>query len=220
MATSYRKHNDNSMATIADERQDASSPTVVLITGANRGLGLGILKRYIALPDHTVIALNRNPSKSDNSRLIDLTENHGIRPILTSSSPTSAWPRSIPPSSAKPSSSTSKSNTLSAVAVYQATRELLKRSPLVNPSALPWVLLLGPFRIRINEEDQWLNSFVLDPGWVQTNTGNAAAELRRLEAAPLTVDVSCDGMFDVLRKATKEKYGGKSVLYTGDIQAW
>ncbi|OBT98981.1 hypothetical protein VE01_02444 [Pseudogymnoascus verrucosus] len=37
------------------------SPTVVLITGANRGLGEGIIKRYLAKPNHTVIAANRNP---------------------------------------------------------------------------------------------------------------------------------------------------------------
>lgn len=36
-------------------------PTIVLITGANRGLGKGLLKRYLALPNHTVIAANRDP---------------------------------------------------------------------------------------------------------------------------------------------------------------
>jgi NAD(P)-dependent dehydrogenase (short-subunit alcohol dehydrogenase family) len=35
--------------------------TTVLITGANRGIGLGLLERYLAKPSHVVIAAVRNP---------------------------------------------------------------------------------------------------------------------------------------------------------------
>ncbi|KAK6952867.1 hypothetical protein Daesc_005164 [Daldinia eschscholtzii] len=57
------------------------APTVVLISGANRGLGKGLLELYLAKPNHIVIAANRNPDhptskaleqlpKGENSRLI------------------------------------------------------------------------------------------------------------------------------------------------------
>ncbi|KAI1476411.1 NAD(P)-binding protein [Daldinia eschscholtzii] len=57
------------------------APTVVLISGANRGLGKGLLELYLAKPSHIVIAANRNPDhptskaldqlpKGENSRLI------------------------------------------------------------------------------------------------------------------------------------------------------
>lgn len=36
------------------------SQTTVLISGASRGLGLGLLKLYLAKPNHTVIAANRS----------------------------------------------------------------------------------------------------------------------------------------------------------------
>jgi norsolorinic acid ketoreductase len=35
--------------------------TTVLITGANRGIGLGLTERYLAKPSHVVIAAVRNP---------------------------------------------------------------------------------------------------------------------------------------------------------------
>jgi NAD(P)-dependent dehydrogenase (short-subunit alcohol dehydrogenase family) len=38
-----------------------ASKTTVLITGANRGIGLGLLERYLAKPSHIVIAAVRNP---------------------------------------------------------------------------------------------------------------------------------------------------------------
>lgn len=41
-----------------------SDNTVVLITGSNRGIGLGFVKAYLARPNHTVIAAVRDPSKS------------------------------------------------------------------------------------------------------------------------------------------------------------
>ena len=37
------------------------APTVVLITGANRGIGRGLLELYLARPAHTVIAAVRDP---------------------------------------------------------------------------------------------------------------------------------------------------------------
>ena len=74
--------------------------------------------------------------------------------------------------------------------------------------------------MRINEEDEWLNTFTLDPGWVQTDMGNASAQHFGIDAAPTTEEDSVNGLFNVLNTGTKEKYGGKVVLYTGAVQVY
>ncbi|KAK0622330.1 putative NADPH-dependent 1-acyl dihydroxyacetone phosphate reductase [Immersiella caudata] len=40
------------------------APTTVLITGGNRGIGLGVVEKFLSRPNYTVIALNRSPSDS------------------------------------------------------------------------------------------------------------------------------------------------------------
>ncbi len=76
------------------------------------------------------------------------------------------------------------------------------------------------YGVRINAEDEWLNTFVMDPGFVQTEMGNFGARTFGMAEAPTTVDESTGGMYEVLTTATKEKYGGKCVLFTGEVQVW
>ena len=76
------------------------------------------------------------------------------------------------------------------------------------------------YGVRINAEDEWLNTFVMDPGWVQTEMGNEAARLFGVAEAPTTTEDSVNGLYNVLTTATKEKYGGKVVLYTGEVQVY
>ena len=57
------------------------APTIVLITGANRGIGKGLLQRYLAQPDHTVIAANRDPQHPTSQDLIQLPTGQGSRLI-------------------------------------------------------------------------------------------------------------------------------------------
>ncbi|KAK3369752.1 hypothetical protein B0T24DRAFT_533011 [Lasiosphaeria ovina] len=52
---------------------------VVLITGANWGIGRGLLARYLALPDHTVIAANRDPDGASSRALSSLPRGEGTR---------------------------------------------------------------------------------------------------------------------------------------------
>lgn len=60
----------------------ASTPYIVLISGATRGLGKGLLERYLARPNHTVIAANRDPSASTSKSLHDLPKADGTRLII------------------------------------------------------------------------------------------------------------------------------------------
>lgn len=57
-------------------------PTVVLITGTNRGIGKGLLQRYLQLPDHTLIAANRNPDHPSSKELFSLPKAEGTKLIL------------------------------------------------------------------------------------------------------------------------------------------
>lgn len=98
---------------------------------------------------------------------------------------------------------------------------LRRRQPPVPNAAygaakctLPW------YALRISAEDEWLNAYVLDPGFVQTDGGNSAAKTFGMKEAPTTVDESTDGMFTIMTGAIKEKLGGQVVLYTGEVQIY
>lgn len=56
--------------------------TIVLISGANRGLGRGLLQRYLQLPNHTIIAANRNPSCPSSADLFNLPTAAGTKLII------------------------------------------------------------------------------------------------------------------------------------------
>jgi NAD(P)-dependent dehydrogenase (short-subunit alcohol dehydrogenase family) len=58
------------------------SPTVILISGANRGLGEGLLSRYLQRDNHIVIAANRDPSHSSSTALQNLPTGKGSRLIV------------------------------------------------------------------------------------------------------------------------------------------
>jgi len=57
------------------------SPIIVLITGANRGLGKGLLEQYLARPNYVVIAGNRDPEHSSSKILNDLPRGDGTKLI-------------------------------------------------------------------------------------------------------------------------------------------
>lgn len=56
--------------------------TIVLISGANRGLGEGLAKRYLAQPNHIVIAANRNSRHPTSKALADLPKGEGSSLIV------------------------------------------------------------------------------------------------------------------------------------------
>ncbi|KAH8160712.1 hypothetical protein CIB48_g7529 [Xylaria polymorpha] len=246
------------------------SQTIVLITGTGRGLGKALVERYLALPNHTVIAANRNPGdagtksladlpKGANSVLIttkyeagveqsafnvvsELQEKHSITyldVVIPNAAIATVFPLAREVKRADIVEHV-EVNVLSVIALFQATRELLQKStkqPIFAPmgSAAGYLqhqpnvpssaygvskAMLFWYGARINAEEEWLNTFVIDPGWVQTEMGNDAARRWGLKEATLGVDEAMDGVFRVLRTATKEKYGGRAVLYTGEVQEW
>ena len=57
-------------------------PTAILITGANRGIGEGLLKLYLAKPNHTVIVGNRDPNHPPSQALLSLPKAEGTTLFL------------------------------------------------------------------------------------------------------------------------------------------
>jgi norsolorinic acid ketoreductase len=65
------------------------APRIVLITGANRGIGKGILELYLKKPDHTVIAAIRDPSHPTSQALADLPRGEGTTLVIVKNDATS-----------------------------------------------------------------------------------------------------------------------------------
>lgn len=58
------------------------APTIVLISGANRGLGKGLTERYLARDDHTVVAAVRDPDHPTSKALADLPKGKQSRLVV------------------------------------------------------------------------------------------------------------------------------------------
>ncbi|KAI0107007.1 putative NADPH-dependent 1-acyl dihydroxyacetone phosphate reductase [Nemania sp. FL0031] len=244
--------------------------TIVLITGATRGLGKALVQRFLALSNHTVIAANRDPSspgstslselpKGASSELIviqydaraekspfevvhQLREKHSITHldiVVPNAAIATHYPLARDVRRADILEHV-EVNVLSVISLFQATRELLRNAPgqpifapmgsgagsLGRQPPVPSSVygasksMLFWYGIRINAEEEWLNTFVIDPGWVQTDMGNAAARGWGLKEATLALDETMDSVFQLLRTTIKEKHGGKAVLYTGEVLEW
>lgn len=58
------------------------APTIILISGANRGIGKALVERYLARDDNTVIAAVRDPSHPTSKALADLPAGQQSRLIV------------------------------------------------------------------------------------------------------------------------------------------
>ncbi|KAH9885875.1 hypothetical protein F4778DRAFT_786925 [Xylariomycetidae sp. FL2044] len=206
------------------------APTIVLISGANRSLCLSLLKRYLVLPDYIVIAANRSPEHTSSNSLADLRrgdgsqlivvkvdamieqdafdavrtlqDKHGITHldiVIADSGLLYVWP---PVSELKLDDPRAHMapNVYGCIALYQATRSLMKKStrePIFSP--------IGSSAGCITDDSR-LNTFVMDPGLVQTDLGNAGAVHFGLPHAPQTVDETCDPMIKVFSESSKQKH--------------
>lgn len=72
----------------------------------------------------------------------------------------------------------------------------------------------------MNGEEDKLTAFVIHPGWCQTDMGNSAAVIFRLEQAPVEVMEACSGILQLIDRAGKESHGGKFWNYDGEQLAW
>ncbi|KAL4955004.1 hypothetical protein BDW69DRAFT_193587 [Aspergillus filifer] len=243
-----------------------SPPTVVLITGANRGIGRGLLKLYIAKPNHVVIAANRDPNHPTSKELLSLPTASGtsVKVVgLDLTSPTDAAEAAqtlkkegidhidicianaaiaytfptIDDVKVEDMRAHFETNVVGFVRVYQALLPLLKassnspklvtigsrnRNMISAPNAAyaPTKLVQHWYTKKIADTEPWLIAFPIDPGFVQSDLGNNAANLLGLDKAPVTVGDSTQGLVAVIDASTKETHSGRLWKWTGEEEPW
>ncbi|KAJ7617146.1 hypothetical protein FB45DRAFT_1104314 [Roridomyces roridus] len=121
-------------------------------------------------------------------------------------------------------------NTLGVIVLFQSAQDLLLSSPtgapifalistavgsierFLNATVSPYgsSKAAANFIIKaLDAENPKLVSLAIHPGWVATDMGNAGAPSVGMEAAPITVDDSVQGVLSRIDGATKEKSSGK-----------
>lgn len=134
-------------------------------------------------------------------------------------------------------------NTLSYVSLFQATRPLLKAAADQKGEGIPKLLAIGsnagsivdmesniPAKVgsygvsksalnylvrRTHFENPWLTAWVMNPGFVQTDNGNATAQVFGMPKAPHTLEQSVAGLLGHLDSATKAGTSGKFLNFDG-----
>ncbi|RAL00702.1 putative aflatoxin biosynthesis ketoreductase nor-1 [Aspergillus ibericus CBS 121593] len=202
-------------------------PTIVLITGANRGIGKGILKLYLQKPNHTVIAATRDPTHPISTALTDLPTAEGTTLLIIkneSTSPTDAaaavqelasrgishidivvanaaialgWPK-VSDVTVEEIQRHVEVNVHGFIRLWQA----LNFIPLQSASYAPTKAIQYWFTKAISSEDPWITAFVVDPGWA------------------LTVEESATGVVTVIDASTRETHSGRPFNYDGDELSW
>ncbi|KAI1144484.1 NAD(P)-binding protein [Hypoxylon sp. FL0543] len=263
----------------------APTPTTVLISGANRGLGKGLLERYLAKPNHIVVAANRNPEhptskalselpRGRNSRLVvvkidasvESDAAKGVRQLIAqgvdhldivvaNAGVSYAWPKVSEIKTSELQGHLTP-DLFGVIWLFQATLPLLRKS--TNPKWITIGSIAGklesldchtniylpreqpqvpntPYATskaavhwvtkRINQEEDWLTAFVIHPGWVDTDMGQAALNglglaAKNVGVPVITVEESCGGMVRLIDVATKETHGGGFWDYDGGRESW
>ncbi|KAI1213258.1 NAD(P)-binding protein [Annulohypoxylon truncatum] len=266
------------------------SPTTVLISGANRGLGKELLARYLARPNHVAVAANRNPEHATSKALAELPKGQGSRlvvvkldasieadaakavkqliaqgvdhldVVIANAGVSYAWPK-VADLKTEDLQGHLIPDLFGVIWLYQAAFPLLKKSmdpkwitigsvagKLENPtpSPLPSAPELTKYRDqppipnaayatskaavhwvtkRINQEEDWITAFVVHPGWVETDMGQAVMHGlglagKNVKLPIITVDESCDGIVHLIDVATRESHGGRFWDYDGARESW
>ncbi|KAL5045512.1 hypothetical protein BDW71DRAFT_198244 [Aspergillus fruticulosus] len=241
-------------------------PTNVLITGANRGIGRGLLELYLSKPHHTVIAMNRNPGHPTSKEILSLSTaddtvvkvmkldmtsetdaedaaqtlkaKEGIEHIdilIANAGIALAFPK-LEEARIEDIRAHFETNIIGFVRVYQAFLPFLKAAGdpkfvtigssaanvVSSPNAAyaPTNLVQHWYTRTVAVQEPWLTAFPVDPGFVQSDLGNQAAQLLGLEKPPITVKESARAVVEVIDASTRESHSGKLWKWTGKEEPW
>ncbi|KAL6897442.1 hypothetical protein GGI43DRAFT_385308 [Trichoderma evansii] len=224
------------------------SNTVYVVTGGNRGLGLGIVKSLLARPNTTVIATVRNEDgassltrettaapkaafKSDIDHIDVLINNAGgTSPLIPATETTAEDLRAA-----------FEANTIAPLLVFQALLPLLQKS--LSPKLVMVTSSVGSIAemepmpggaygpskaaqnwltkaLHLENKDHGLITIALHPGWVKTRAGQFAADQWGFASGPPdTIESSVEGMLKIIDEASSET-SGTFITQTGQILGW
>ncbi|KAJ0422843.1 hypothetical protein BJY00DRAFT_300088 [Aspergillus carlsbadensis] len=243
----------------------------ILVTGASRGIGKGLVTHYLAQPSTTLIATVRDTTSPNAKDLESLPRGAGSRIIvvaLKSDSPTSSDEAATslqtqhgithidivianagicdhwgPMSEAADADVLShfEVNALGPLRLFRAVAPLLKEAATPKFIYISTLLasiggigqmetLTGPYGMskaagnymvrKIHDENAHLATLSVDPGLVQTDLGDRAAQTYGLEKAPVTLDESVSGITAQIEKLEKSTTSGSFVNTRGETNAW
>ncbi|KAG8629745.1 hypothetical protein KVT40_001364 [Elsinoe batatas] len=240
------------------------SNTIVLVTGANRGIGKGLTTSLLLKPNTTVIAAVRDPSSPSSQELTSLSADSTSNLLLVKIDASSEASAASAAAALQQQHSISHIdtiianagiaqyygplattpieqvkahfmvNTLGPLTLFQAFWPLLQRS--TNPkfvavsTGLASIGLMGDLPMpagayggskammnylvrKMHFENEGLVAFVISPGWVQTDMGNAGAKASGMVEAPTTVEESVSGILKKVEGATREGEGGRFLSF-------
>jgi norsolorinic acid ketoreductase len=227
------------------------------------GIGRGILSTILARPNNIAIAAVRDPQATVSQGLKELPKGEGsslhivkidnavhtdaaaaIKDIeaagisyidtVVANAATCDAPSSVVDAKLDDVRRHLEINTISVLALFQATEPLLRKNKSGNPKFIALSSNLGsiglvpyafgPFYAygvtkaalnytirRIHVESDWLTATSLQPGWVQTDMGQFAAKCVGVDSAPMKLEDSVAGCVKVIDAASKEKFNGEFV---------
>ncbi|XDG01523.1 hypothetical protein ABKA04_001138 [Annulohypoxylon sp. FPYF3050] len=221
------------------------TPTTVLISGANRGLGKELLARYLARPNHIAIAANRDPENATSKTLAKLPKGQGSRLIVVKldasiEADSSRAVRQLISqgighldivianagvSYAWPKVSDVKTEDLQGHLIPDLFGIIWDQPVVPNTAYATSKVAAHWVTKRINQEEDWITAFVIHPGWVDTDMGQAVKlglglAGKNVKLPIITVDESCNGMVRLIDVATRESHGGKFWGYDGTRESW
>ncbi|KAI9369629.1 putative NADP(+)-dependent dehydrogenase [Aspergillus egyptiacus] len=244
---------------------------VILVTGASRGIGKGLVGHYLARPDTRVIATVRDITSTKTTELESLPKGNGSCLTVVELTVDD-------PDSAEQAATTLRTqhqldhidtvvanagicdhwgplvevgeqdvmahfevNTLGPLRLFKAMAPLLQRAKTPKFIYISTLLasiggigkmytLTGPYGMskaagnyfvrKIHAEDDRLVTLAIDPGLVQTDLGDRAAQYYGLEKAPVTLEDSVRGIVAQIDMAHKSTTSGSFVNIAGEKVDW
>ncbi|KAF5717631.1 ketoreductase [Fusarium globosum] len=204
-----------------------SQATYVLITGCNRGIGRGLFETYIARTDHVVVAAVRDPTAESSKELLNVTKGTNSRCILVkidSASEMDAPVKSVTPlllfQATCPLIHAAKASKLVTISSGAGSLGFMENLKVENTAYGSSKAALNFITRRIHFENPDLVAFSINPGWLQTDLGNYAAQSAGLLAAPVSVQDGVNGIVSVIDGATKDATSGRFLSWENKELPW
>ncbi|CAG8878138.1 unnamed protein product [Penicillium nalgiovense] len=211
--------------------------TIYLITGASRGIGRGLTETFLARSNSTVIAAVRDPVGALSQSLQSLPGTnvvianagiseefstvHGVSiPVLREHVEVNGYGPIYLYQAVYPLLKESKKPTFVGVGSPIGSIGGMEQRPYPCAAYGPSKAILHWIVRKIHFENEEFVSFVADPGFVQTDMGNAGAQAVGFEKAFQAVEESVGGIVKTIDEGTRESVGAQFRVWDGSQFPW